>query len=265
MKNTARYIHEESAHNLNDPQIIVPILVEVLKPKNVVDLGCGIGTFLNIFKKLGVTDVLGLDGEWVDKEKLSKNIDLKYFKQVNIEEKISIDRKYDLAICLEVFEHIKEEYTEIAVQSLTNLSDVIVFSASIPGQVGQNHVNEEWFDYWEEKFKKHGYVFYDVFRPIFWNNKNLARWYKQNMFLVVKNSVNIDCDKFSNYFDNNIKNYVHPEYFLLKMKEIYSLTEYNQILNEKINSIQKGKLSFIYYLKLVLKYFRRRLLFFRKT
>ncbi|MFC1840655.1 hypothetical protein ACFL1N_13825 [Thermodesulfobacteriota bacterium] len=42
-----KYIHDESAHNLTDPSIIVPIILQVLNPKSVVDVGCGIGTFLN--------------------------------------------------------------------------------------------------------------------------------------------------------------------------------------------------------------------------
>jgi 2-polyprenyl-3-methyl-5-hydroxy-6-metoxy-1,4-benzoquinol methylase len=94
-KETVRYIHEEVVHNLDDPNIIVPVLLDVLKPKSVVDVCCGIGTFLHVFKELGLTDILGLDGKWVDKDKLSKNIDIEAFKEIDIEKGITINKKFD--------------------------------------------------------------------------------------------------------------------------------------------------------------------------
>ena len=56
-----RYIHDETAHNLKDPEIIVPVIMGVLNPKSVVDVGCGIGTFLHVFSDFGVKNLLGLD------------------------------------------------------------------------------------------------------------------------------------------------------------------------------------------------------------
>lgn len=45
MEHKVKYIHDEAAHNLNDPEIIVPFIVEMLHPHSVIDVGCGIGTF----------------------------------------------------------------------------------------------------------------------------------------------------------------------------------------------------------------------------
>ena len=141
------YIHDEQAHNLTDPSIIVPVIVNVLNPKSVVDVGCGIGTFLNVFKQNGVNDILGLDGPWVDKNLLANHISLEDFKEVDLEKGFEIDKKFDLALCLEVLEHIQDHFSSNIVKSLTLASDYIVFSASIPGQMGQNHVNEQWPDH----------------------------------------------------------------------------------------------------------------------
>lgn len=87
----SRYIHEEEIHNLKDPDLIVPEIIRLLNPKSVVDIGCGIGTFLHVFKRLGVKDVLGIDGPWVDKDLLYKYIDPSEFKEFNLEEKIQLD------------------------------------------------------------------------------------------------------------------------------------------------------------------------------
>ena len=71
----SKYKHEEEIHNLKDPNIIVPEIIELLNPKSVVDIGCGLGTFLNVFKRLGVNDILGIDGPWINKDLLGKYID----------------------------------------------------------------------------------------------------------------------------------------------------------------------------------------------
>ena len=248
-----KYFHDEQAHNLTDPSVIVPIIMDVIKPKSVIDVGCGIGTFLHVFKQNGISDYLGVDGDWVDKEMLSRYIELDKFKVTDLENGVDIDRKFDLVICLEVVEHLKEDSADKIVKDLTSLSDVILFSAAIPGQGGQNHINEQWLEYWLEKFKKHGYSFHDVIRPILWNNKDVARWYKQNMFLVVIDGKERITEGFEKYFDTKIHNYIHPEYFEIRVRELESMTNRNSILNEKLDRLNSGRDSFYYYLKLMLK------------
>lgn len=250
-----KYIHDEMAHNLQDPGIIVPVLVEVLKPNSVVDLGCGIGTFLHVFAENGVEKILGLDGDWVDRKLLSKHISLNNFKSIDIEKGFDVGEKYDLAICLEVLEHIDETFANNAILNLTQLSDFIVFSAAIPGQMGQNHVNEQWPQYWIEKFRKYGYTFHDVLRPIFWNNKDLARWYRQNMFLVVKNGHESRLKEFGKFQDTEIMSQVHPEYFSLRVKESEYINARYEILLKEFNIIKKGKAGLGLYIKLIAKHF----------
>ena len=71
----AKYIHREDIHNLDAPQVIVPLVMELIKPKTVIDVGCGLGTFLWCFKELGVQTVLGLDGNWVNRDQLFKYLE----------------------------------------------------------------------------------------------------------------------------------------------------------------------------------------------
>jgi SAM-dependent methyltransferase len=248
-----RYIHHKEAHNLTAPEIIVPVLMDVLKPKSVVDVGCGIGTFLSVFHRQGVTDIRGYDGHWVDPEKLVQHIDPKYFVQADLEMAINGDRRFDLALCLEVAEHLNEKSSEVLVKNLIAFSDMIVFAAAIPGQMGQNHVNEQWPKYWENKFLKKGYQFHDVLRPIFWENDQVFRWYKQNMFLVVKKGQEQRVKNFKQFTSNNLKSYVHPEYFSIRVKELEDLKKSHNLLNSQFSELIQGKASFGQYFKILIK------------
>ncbi len=69
-----KYKHSEVIHNLSAPNQIVPLLMEICNPKSVIDVGCGVGTFLSVFKKHGVNDVLGIDGSWTNRELLAKHL-----------------------------------------------------------------------------------------------------------------------------------------------------------------------------------------------
>lgn len=79
-----KYFHDEEHHNLISPRVIVPQLVKIINPKSVIDVGCGIGTFLKVFKENGIDDIYGLDGKWTDKNLLSKYIDLSFYKEVDL-------------------------------------------------------------------------------------------------------------------------------------------------------------------------------------
>jgi hypothetical protein len=103
---------------------------------------------------------------------------------VNIPSSVSFPKK-DLAICLEVAEHIPEEMSDRLIKMLTSLAPVVYFSAAIPGQGGANHMNEQWPDYWLAKFADRGFICFDVIRPTIWSKPAVEPWYKQNSFLYI--------------------------------------------------------------------------------
>ena len=49
---------------------IVPLVLELVRPRSVIDIGCGIGTWLSVFVELGINDVYGIDGAHIDRKKL---------------------------------------------------------------------------------------------------------------------------------------------------------------------------------------------------
>ena len=182
-----RYLHKEDVHNMKDPNVIVPIVLDVIpfKIRSVVDFGCGLGTWLRAFKEHGVDRILGLDGEWCNKELLFKNIGKSEFLNVDLEKNVILSSSFDLVVCLEVAEHLSEKSADIFVHSLVSAGKIILFSAAFPGQGGMNHINEQKPLYWISRFEKYGYKVYDVIRPKIVDNGNIFPWYKQNMILFV--------------------------------------------------------------------------------
>ena len=234
-KNKSKYIHDESVHNLLAPTAIVNEIMRLINPKSVLDIGCGIGTFLHCFKKSGLTDVLGIDGEWVNKEILNKYILPDEFLEMDLEETFYLERKFDLVICLEVAEHISESASDKLINNIINAGKVVLFSAPIPFQGGQNHINEQWLDFWVKKFSKHKYILHDVLKPMLWNNPDIFFWYKQNIVLFTSRDY-----KFQIEFElNKLKNIIHQDLYLNKVNEI--------------NAIRTGSMSKSFYLKLSLK------------
>lgn len=204
------YIHWEGVHNFNAPEQVVPIVMNMVQPKSVLDVGCGIGTWLKVFEDKGINDFLGVDGDYVNRSMLK--IEPDNFKPLDLTKVWNLNRKFDLVVSLEVAEHLPEHVADQFVEALVKHGEVILFSAAIPNQQGQNHINEQWPDYWAKKFATHGYYFHDFIRPLIWMNDRVEWWYKQNIFLVKKVKPNAKED-FSNL------PVVHPELYTLRMDQ----------------------------------------------
>ena len=123
---------------------IIPIIFEFIQPKSVIDVGCGVGTWLSVFQAHGVEDVWGIDGDYIDKNVLE--IPEEKFLTFDLKNPFKLSRQFDLVVSLEVGEHLPQECAETFVESLTQLAPVILFSAAIPFQGGTDHVNEQWQD-----------------------------------------------------------------------------------------------------------------------
>ena len=219
--------YEERIDSLQSARHIVPLVLELVQPNSVVDVGCGTGEFLHVFKENGIKDLFGIDGKWVNKKKL--RIPGNFFLPRNLEKPLRIGRKFDLVVSLEVAEHLPEKSAKTFVETLTNLGPVVLFSAAIPFQGGTHHVNEQWPEYWAKLFEKKGYVPVDCIRRKIWNNDKISFWYAQNTLLFVK----------KNYLKNNAKlkkefeqtgglalSKVHPKLYLARAKRYNLITKF---------------------------------------
>lgn len=188
--NAARYSPDWYAkfqeNTLASARIVVPLVIDLVRPASVVDVGCGTGGWLSVFAENGVKDIFGIDGPWVNAENLLVPKDR--FMAVDLAGPFSLDKTADLAMSLEVAEHIPAARSAAFVQNLTDIAPVVLFSAAIPHQGGTGHVNEQWPEYWVALFKERGYVPVDCLRSKVWNDERVRYWYAQNMILFVKES-----------------------------------------------------------------------------
>lgn len=230
--------HYNNDHNTTSALEVIPYILDILpvKPKSVIDVGCGVAQWLRVFKDNHVERVLGVDGGHVSAVDLMVDAQ-KEFKAFDLREirSFQLRTQFDLALCLEVAEHLPKENAEDLVGFLTSASDIIIFSAAIIGQTGENHLNEQNPSYWKGLFESKGFVMLDVFREKFWNNNKVNWWYRQNMFLVV----NLDQRKLFPFkeYENF---YIHPELFEYKEKT-------------RVNENQSGLSYFLSRIKRIIK------------
>jgi len=134
---------------------VIPVLIEQLNPKSVVDIGCGAGMYIKSFYDQGV-DVVGYEGNTE-----AKTYGLLPEKVIihDVREKLTFDRKFDLCMCVEVAEHIPDSKALELLNTLCSASDSILFTAAKIGQSGSDHINCQNEEYWINKFKELNYVF----------------------------------------------------------------------------------------------------------
>jgi len=154
------YYEEFKDLSRSSARVVAPMVMELISPKRVVDVGCGLGQWLAAFQQAGVTEILGLDGNYVQRDRLE--IPPCDFQVQDLALPFAIATKYDLAMCLEVAEHLPASHAVGLVESLTKLAPVVLFSAAIPHQPGKDHFNCQWPEYWAELFGRQGYVVVDA-------------------------------------------------------------------------------------------------------
>ncbi len=166
---------------------IVPLLVNWFQPSSVVDVGCGAGTWLSVFRDMGVVDILGMDGSWVDQKNLE--IPSQRFIAWDLRTPIRLQREFDLVVSLEVAQYLPEACANQFVDSLTRLGTIVLFSSAIPGQWGTHHRHEQWPGYWAERFRQRGYSAVDCIRHRIWEDDRVDWWYAQNSLLYIHEHV----------------------------------------------------------------------------
>jgi SAM-dependent methyltransferase len=196
---------------------VVPHLVQLFSPKSVVDVGCGIGTWLSVFKKQGVDDIIGIDGDYVNRNQLL--FDQQYFVSHDLTKPLPRDkvRRFDLAISLEVGEHLPASAASQFVDTMVSLAPIVCFSAAIPHQGGTYHINEQWQNYWAKLFMQKGYVTVDFLRSQIWGDPQVEYYYSQNSLIYIEASHIERYPSLKNYVvcaDNQILSRVHPAKWL---------------------------------------------------
>ena len=136
------------------PEKTLEEVVKSFKPRNALDLGCGVGKALDFFYERKI-ECVGIDGSSLAIKKAKHP---EFMKKFNLNKELNLDRKFDLVWAFEFVEHIHPDYAGNLMKTFSNHSDRVVISAARPGQGGEGHFNEQNDIYWIQKFKEHGYV-----------------------------------------------------------------------------------------------------------
>jgi hypothetical protein len=163
-------------------QLILGHLNEHFRFNSVVDVGAGVGAWSRAALEMNKT-VTSIDGEWVS-EIPGKFSRLNYIFQ-NLNNKVSTNSQHDIAVCVEVAEHLLPERSQGIVADLCKLAPVVVFGAALPRQGGAGHINCRPHSFWIKAFSENKYTAIDLFRPKFWYDGRVGPWYSQNTYLFV--------------------------------------------------------------------------------
>lgn len=170
--------------SLAGARAILPEVLRIVPATSVVDVGCGVGGWLEVAGELGVATVRGVDGGHVERDSLRIPVDRFVEVDLAVPGALANVGRFDLAICLEVAEHLPATRADSLIAELTGLAPAVLFSAAIPGQGGMHHVNEQWQSWWADRFRGRGYLPIDV-RWRFWDDQRIPWWYRQNTVLYV--------------------------------------------------------------------------------
>lgn len=241
----------------NSAANVLKVVSKFVRPRSVVDLGCGVGSWLSFWQKNFGAEIYGMDGDYVDRRNLL--IPAENFHPFNLEERVNLNRRFDLAMTIEVAEHLTPARADSFVEDLTKLSDVILFSAAIPAQGGVNHINEQWQSYWAEKFLRLGYVGVDCIRPTVWDfNYRVEDSHRQNIFIYAKSTELYRYPELHDFYlkhrDATMFNAVHPAFYIAKIVEFQKF--YQHVQNHLANTANRG--GVIYSLRFNDEIFSRR-------
>ncbi len=163
---------------------IIGFLTDLVPIRSAVDFGTGRGLWLATAMRHGAKDIRGYDIPGTPTDRL--HIPADCFTPADLGAPMAFDRRYDLAVSTEVAEHIETERAGQFVANIAATSDLVLFSAAVPYQGGIGHLNENWIEYWNRRFGKHGYQCFDILRTRFWHDGSVRSFYRQNLLVFAR-------------------------------------------------------------------------------
>lgn len=188
--------YTDAWHDLIDPgarrsaSVVLPVIHGLVSPDRAVDVGCGRGAWGSVLAGLGCAEVVGVERDAATViapgvRPVSADLtDLEWNRGKYL-------GSFDLALCLEVGEHLPEACADGLVGWLCELAPAVLFSAATPGQGGEGHVNEQWPGYWARRFGGYGYDVTAALRWQFWHDERVDPWYSQNLLLALNETSEI--------------------------------------------------------------------------
>lgn len=184
--------------------VVVPEVQRLVQARSVVDVGGGEGWWAAEFAMLGSRAVCLDDGS---ASMLADRVEhVRHDVGVGLPANLGA---FELALCLEVAEHLDHEAGDRLIGSLCELAPIVLFSAAVPGQGGHGHLNEQWPSYWVERFHGHGFSCSGALRWTFWDDESVEYWYRQNLLFATS-----ERERYPALFDTPLAepwDVVHPD------------------------------------------------------
>jgi SAM-dependent methyltransferase len=174
---TRAYYAEAYQATLTAARLALPAVFEVLGwPQYLVDVGCGGGAWCDAAVALGVPDVTGIDGSWARPEYPKPWA----FVAMDLRKPdvVAGGPRFDLALCLEVGEHLPADSAAGLVRLCCALAPRVAWSAAPPGQESVGHVNMQPQEWWGDRFTAQGYAARSLALP---DDPRIPFWYRRNL------------------------------------------------------------------------------------
>lgn len=190
--NSEYYARDVEARAVRSAGSIADSIIATFAPKRVIDIGCGTGALLEALRERGC-EVFGL--EYSDAA-------LKYcsYRHLNVakfdleSDAIGDESGFDVAVSMEVAEHLPEKIANRYVDLIAHMAPQIVFTAAPPGQGGTDHVNLQPPQYWKAKFQQRGFEYAEEVTQR-WHDDwqvggEVESWYYDNLMIFRKKNLN---------------------------------------------------------------------------
>lgn len=229
---SGQLVTQEKA-NAYSAERILDIVFSFQLPTSLLDVGCGLGTWLKVARSRGVKDIYGVEGTWLDFANLQ--VDPACIQTFDLEQGFDLGRRFDLVISLEVAEHLSENAAERFIATLVRHGQRVLFSAAIPHQGGHHHVNERFLSYWADLFARFGYRSLNVIRGKIWEDQNVLWWLRQNVVMFVDEKLIVTDDRLRHVAEVSADyplSVVHPEVYLGRVQQFQQANSLREFLGQ---------------------------------
>ena len=101
---------------------IIPHVKRALRCTSVLDVGCGPAAWLAEYQAAGVADVIGVDGDYVNRDRLL--VPREQFRPLDVSQPFDLGRRFELVQSLEVAEHLSPQSSATFVRNLVAHGDL---------------------------------------------------------------------------------------------------------------------------------------------
>lgn len=148
--NVQRWLNGLAHFDAQNENMLFAIFSVFGQPASLLDVGSGDGAMVNMARKIGV-EAYGLD--------ILPRPLWPHLIQHDLRLPYDFGRTFGMVISIETAEHIDPDYTDVYLDTIARhitRKGVLIFSAAMPGQPGDGHVQLQQALWWRERLERRG-------------------------------------------------------------------------------------------------------------